>query len=543
MKATRALLILSLGALAAMQAVMLWRFEINWDEFLNLSMVYQHRRGELDELLQTVFVHLFGWLPAVSGNEAGQVIAARGLVAVFVLATVAAIYAIARRLTSAESALFAVLAYGAVSYVFNHALALRTDALATGVLMVALWLALSRAERWGAILLAGVLTGLAGALTIKSVFFVPSLVAVAALRAGSEAGRARALGAVALAGVAAGGTFVVTIAAHSLTFDDPASPLAFLDRTMTATLGDEPGSIFLRYAVPGLIDNAVIVVVALAGLVLAVRSAISGKGLAGTYALALALPVLTPLLYRDVYPYIYPMLLAPAAPLAALAFQAAARRASPLPGLAMIVIALGMAGLQFVRALPQDNAAQRRVLTEIGGLFDADTPYVDGRSMVASRPKVGLFMSVWGMTDYRRAGQPVMAEALAREAPAFLLETNWQLRAGDFTPAQSEAHPHGLLAEDVRVLERAFLPFWGPLRVAGARLPRGQGRFVLHRAGTYRVTGAGPVTIDGQAVAAGGSITLDAGSYSYRAGAPVELRLDIDRPGTPAPEGPLFKGF
>ncbi len=43
----RLLLQLLLAAVAVAQAILLVRFEVNWDEFLNLSMIYDHQRGEL----------------------------------------------------------------------------------------------------------------------------------------------------------------------------------------------------------------------------------------------------------------------------------------------------------------------------------------------------------------------------------------------------------------------------------------------------------------------------------------------------------------
>src|SRR5512145_509091 len=52
---------------------------INWDEFLYLSQIYEYLRGDLDLKLQTFHVHFFGWLPGVSVNEVDQVIAGRAV--------------------------------------------------------------------------------------------------------------------------------------------------------------------------------------------------------------------------------------------------------------------------------------------------------------------------------------------------------------------------------------------------------------------------------------------------------------------------------
>ena len=539
---TRRILLLGLALMALMQAVMLVRYEVNWDEFLNLSMLYDHRRGDLMELLQTGFIHLIGWVPVAADGEVGQVLAARGLVALFALATSWGIFTISRHMANTEAGLFAVLAYWSFSFVFVHGIELRTDAMAIGLLMPALWLAMKRAERWVAITVAGALTGLAGVLTIKAIFFVPSLVVIALVRAGTERGAGRAVASVLAAGGAALGVFLASVALHSLTFDTHASPLVFLDRTMSATLSEDEGSLFLHYAVPALVINALQVALGAIGLLIGLLSVISEQRRTGLYALGLSLPLFVPAAYRDVYPYVYPMLLAPLAPLTALAFAATERRSAVAPGLLAVGLLLLSVG-NLSREWSQTNETQRRVLAVVDTLFDKNSTYVDGRSMAASRPKVGLFMSAWGMKDYRRVGRPVMAEIIAEARPAFLLRTNWQLDFKRISPEEHDAHPYGLLVEDARVLRSAFVPFWGPLTLPGARIAAGEGRFDLHLAGTYRVTGKGPVTIDGTPVAQGETIALAAGDHTYRSDGATLLRLDLPVPESPPPEGPLFVGF
>src|SRR5262249_30472793 len=54
---------------------LLFRLNINWDEFLFLSKIHDYRRGDLASPLQTFYVHFFAWLPLVPGNEVTQVIA------------------------------------------------------------------------------------------------------------------------------------------------------------------------------------------------------------------------------------------------------------------------------------------------------------------------------------------------------------------------------------------------------------------------------------------------------------------------------------
>ncbi|MCI0430022.1 MAG: hypothetical protein L0210_05700, partial [Rhodospirillales bacterium] len=75
---------------------LLFRLNINWDEFFFLSKIYDYRRGELSGPLQTFYVHFFGWLPLVSGNEVTQIIAARGVMYAVGLGSCLLTYSIGR---------------------------------------------------------------------------------------------------------------------------------------------------------------------------------------------------------------------------------------------------------------------------------------------------------------------------------------------------------------------------------------------------------------------------------------------------------------
>jgi hypothetical protein len=61
------------------QVIGVVRRNINWDEFLFLSTIYRAARGEALPLLQTAYVHLFGWLPHVGSDEIDQVLVGRSI--------------------------------------------------------------------------------------------------------------------------------------------------------------------------------------------------------------------------------------------------------------------------------------------------------------------------------------------------------------------------------------------------------------------------------------------------------------------------------
>ncbi len=226
------------------------------------------------------------------------------MIAAFALVTSWAIWASARQLSSPAAALFAVFVYWSFSYVMLHGLALRTDTLAAAPIMVALWLVLTRGEQKWAVALAGLALGLAGAMTIKAIFFVPTLAIIAFVRAGEGRGWQAGIVSVMLAGIVSIAAFAAVIGLHALTFDTFANPIAFLGAHHAGNAGrHEPVRLpYLRV----LLDHRE------SGLLRASdgdslgcrpddgRTRAVGPGAIGV---ALLLPLLIPVFYRDMFPY------------------------------------------------------------------------------------------------------------------------------------------------------------------------------------------------------------------------------------------------
>lgn len=89
--AIRLVILCMLVAMAGMS----WTRNVNWDEFYFLSHVHANLDGRLDLPLQTVFVHAFGWLADVSGNEVDQIAIARLVMLGFFVASCLALHRIA----------------------------------------------------------------------------------------------------------------------------------------------------------------------------------------------------------------------------------------------------------------------------------------------------------------------------------------------------------------------------------------------------------------------------------------------------------------
>ncbi len=534
-------------------------YEVNWDEFLNLSMVYQHARGELHEVLQTIFVHGFGWVGIVSTNEVDQVIAARLMIYALGLGTATFLYLTSRRFMPTSAALFAVLCYLTFTFVLRQGNSLRTDQMAAFTLMFALWLIVRGPRRPPAAALAGLLIGLAGMITIKSIFYMPTVAVILLIRLlAAERRRPELFHGLAVAGAALL-SFAGFYLLHRLTFADPASTLAFLERTTGKTLVEPDFSNAVATFQVALLQNPVFWLASLGGflscIVQLARS--GGRDADRLTMLAFAAPLGSLLVYSESHVYFYPFILPPVAVLCGAGY--ASLRGSAGRGVATaapILLAVTL-GLQYVSCLKQDNAFQRETLEVVHRAFPEATAYIDRTSMVSAYPKRGFFMSVWGMTDYYRQGRPVMRDVLERDQPRFLLANRRMLDLDDLAPDEHGPEHAGLFKADVAILRQNFIRHWGPLYVAGKRIalpaapssaPSSASVEILV-AGRYTLEANAPVRLNGAQVEPGDTVGLAQGRHRLEAttASPAEVVLrwgdHLYSPARPAPVRPLFTEF
>ena len=103
------------------------------------------------------------------------------MLACAVVAAVCVVF-LARRLVDLEIALLCGLAYLTAGFVFTNAFTYRPDPVSAAALMSALCIFAYGRLSWLKVVIIGAFIGLAGALTIKSVFYAPCFAAVAWLR-------------------------------------------------------------------------------------------------------------------------------------------------------------------------------------------------------------------------------------------------------------------------------------------------------------------------------------------------------------------------
>lgn len=539
-------LLAALLCCVVMQAWLVFTQPINWDEFRFLADVHQLERRELTWPIQTFHAHLFGWLLWLPGNEIDQIIAARVVMLALECGTAALIYRCARRFASTEASLLAAVCYLSFSYVMQHGASFRYDPPVTFLLMSALSLMTLAQLRIRTTMLIGALVAVAAMITIKSVFYVPTLAALAWWRMVGADDRSLAWRNLALGGAFGGVTLAALYGFHVASMaPGHAAAQDLIAATTSKAIGQSnimPQAYLLRRSLLLSPLNWAILV----GGIVVVARAIARPGVqdrSNLIAMAsFALPLATLIFYRNAFPYYYAFMLAPVAVLAAPAAEAISKRWR-LEVVGALLAAIGL--VHGFLAISPVLATQRATVDAVHSIFREPVAYIDRCSMIGSSRKQGIFMSSWNTEVYRAEGKPIMRGILVSQRPAYVLVNSPMLEAA----LPRIGNDNRLLPEDAQVLRGNFIHHWGPVWVAGKRLVPGEGPtpFEVLIAGDYTLEAAEAVMIDGKPVAPGMVIRLDAGQHSLAASSrePVLLRWGdhLHRPRSAPPTGELFAPF
>jgi hypothetical protein len=477
------------------------RLNVNWDEFYFLSHVYSLLRGELDFILLGAYTHLFTWLTDVSGDEMRQIVVARWTMLCLLGITCWLIFQLGRRWLTGLPSVIPCFVYLSAMPVILHGGSFRYDSMLAPLSMAALALLASPLRRTWQDHAAGLLLGIAFAVSVKVVLFAPLYLSAIVFRdSGSTGPTVRGFPEISMTAIRVIFTgaivAVVLLALHSLSVTSSASDALVADAGSAArkTLFQTPWfprvaflEAYLRWQPLSWSLIAIGTVIALARRNFAVA----------TLALAL-LPIA---FYRNAFPYYYVVMLAPAVILAGYALQeimavVRSRASSWVASSLLVAVWLGLLyqGVGKVnRLLVDDQVIQQSLISGIHGMFPEPVNYIDRCGMISSFRKVNFFMSTWGMENYRAAGVPFMPGAIRDSRPAFVL-----VNTGALSPANRG--PGGLLPEDAELVERYYPTYWGPVRVAGGRAVldgSAAGKLHVPFADEYRVFASQPVLIDG----------------------------------------------
>jgi len=546
------------AGLLAYKVLLSTRLNINWDEFYFLSHVYSLLRGELNLVLLGAYTHLFTWIAGIDGDEIHQIIVARWTMLVLLGLTCWMIFQLGRRWLTGLASVIPCFVYLSAVPVLLHGGSFRYDSMLAPLSMAVLLLLVSSSHRAWRDYAAGLLTGVAFAITVKVVLFAPLFLAVVVFRdevgaAGTAAQRLREIVRTSMRVTVTGvGVAALLLFMHSLSVTPADMDTLVSDAGAAAskTLLETPWFPMFSYFEAYLRWQPLQWLLIGLGTVMALAHR---KFLVASLALAL-LPLS---FYRNAFPYYYVVMLAPAAILAGYAVQEVMALVRPKVSawvacalLATVWVGLLYQGIGKVdRLFVDDQVLQRSLLSGIHEIFPEPVNYVDRCGMVPSFRKVNFFMSSWGMESYRRRGEPFMPGSIGEHRPAFILEN---------TPALNPDRmgERGLLPEDRALVAEYYPRYWGPVRVAGASTTIDPLEPVTLRVpfpDLYRIRSNGPIRIDGVrredgeivSVPASG-VTVEAAQSSSRpAATSVTLFLAAANPPPPhdLPPWPLFSGL
>ncbi len=502
-EATQWVLALGCASLWTMKFWLISRLNINWDEFYFLSLVHAGSRGELAQGLQTFHTHLFAWLPGLSGDEITQIIAARVLMVALLGVNALLIQRLASRWYPPTAAWTAVLAFLALWPTLKHGGSFRADSLLLPLQLGALLILTDprRSDR-GRGLIAGMLLGIASAITIKAVLLLP---VVLVLGIGELREWRRGVQRLAWLAGAALSTAAILLGAHFLSITEQgATASRAVQGAWQKTIGESPWFPQMDVLQSMFREDRIFWLTAGFGLGWALWRRQWGPA-------ACAMALLPVVFYRNSYAYYYVVMWGPACITIAAAsaglLELISRRLPPLAGhmaVLSLAVLLGMLGASRLPSLlvPRQGA-QRELVAAVHSIFPNPVAYVDHSGMIASFRKANFFMSSWGVEGYIAAGQPFMPRAIARHQPPLLIANRPVLTPGTYNFGR-------LLPQDQRLIESGYLPYWGPIRIAGAATHLQDATTTTLRLplpGLYRLESPRPVRLNGSVMPSGAVFT------------------------------------
>jgi hypothetical protein len=522
-------LIVGIAAAVVMKFTLTARLAINWDEFYYLEIVHRYVRGELGVQFQTFYVHFFSWLPLLGWDEVDQIVTGRLIMAVLGTGTAFLIYIVARRFVSQCGALFALLAYLSVTAVVGHSASFRADPIVTFLSLLSVFAILCEPGGLSGAALAGLTMALGVMVTVKLALHLAVMGAILwCVAQGTREFTKMSMTFLASFSAA----FAVLYLLHDSTL--AAQP----DVNASAFLHTSASKVFFEGFFPRsseliqiTFSNPLFWLMMGEGATAAwtARQTKHDRSRSIWLPLVLALPVLTPIVYRNAFIYFYPVILAPASILVGFSFDkhlnAARKPNRPLAAAVVTILVIAQCtilALHNASRLGDRIHLQRQTIAQVRTIFPQSVHYIGGFGILAGYPRDGFFMSSWGLETYRRAGEPVFPMLVARDQPPFLLADSPSLYDA-MTSGVAVYEDRILLTEDAQFLRENYVPYWGMLFVAGKRLPASPGpaTFNIAISGEYRLDAATPLSIDGKRLEPGDSIVLAAGEHRIDFGGEV----------------------
>jgi len=503
-----------------LQIVVSFHHNLNWDEYYFLSHIYAFADGRLSEPLQTFHVELLRWLTWIPGSEADQLVDGRLFMMLCELGSLLCLYRLTCEFTSSDMALFAVAAWCGAGYALFHGASFRADPFAGFFMMASLVILMRTSCSWKQAAGAGLLGALGLLVTMKSVLFLPAFVGAFIWRWDREvadANKVVLLHFIIATSVLLGGLVLLwAFHVNNLIKPDTTAVPGNVDPSLSTYFDilDKvvlSQSVFPRspYILFWLTQSSLSVILCGLGL----WSATKHKRTMSTVAL-LATPLVSLIFYRNAFPYFFPFIMLPVATSAGLGTRCISRSIFRL----MILFVMGLSLLmRFGVGWNEDQSSQREIAEVAHMVFPEPVPYIDRNGMLPSFPKAGFFMSSWGVERYFASRTETLTQTIERKQPPLLI-----LNSPFLTQAvmpQLQLGVQALFAGDVATLRNNYIQHWGPIWVAGKRLPADATGFDILIGGTYTLECDGQRQIDRVMVACNAAVSLAQGAHRWAGGA------------------------
>ncbi len=514
----------------ATQAILVFVQRANWDEYYYLALIHDFQRGELTKALQTFHVYPFFWLTRLSGDELWQVEVGRLCMLAMFAGSCWLTYVSARTFASRVASAFAVLAFISIPDVLIHGASFRADPMAAFLTMIGVAILIRSKLDYRWLLVAGGSLVIAMLVTIKIVFFAPTLLAFVAWRWLHSTERSAMIKRLSIVAAASAAAFGILYFLHqnAVGFDHLAVSQDMVNSAANTTIVKQ--DTLSRHFLLRQSYNAPVQVILL--LLSIGTAALAGLGkrteksdrFLPLMMLALALPLFSLLFYRNAFPYFYPFILPSSMILVAWWIDRTGLRLKWLAVMAAIMTVAGLTSAWFGYYRNQDM--QERVIRSVHDIFPEPVHYIDRNSMIASFPKRGIFMSTWGLTSYVEAGQPIYEEILAKDTVPLLLLNSQALKEAVGDEVTNEPI-ETLLEPDRTILQDNYIAHSGPIWVAGKQLKVGpaaqQANFAVP--GRYTLEARSGILLDGQSVRPGAVVQINRGTRVLQSSQPQNITL------------------
>ena len=527
------ILILLILVFAVVYIFLIFRTNINWDEFSFLSRIYNYQNGRPVGTLQSFYVHLFGWLTNIKGWEIEQIISARFIQLIILFSCMGLLYAISRRFFSVTEALLTVFLVLSYTDIIRHGFSFRYDPICLFFFLLSLYLMLK--GKIISAVFAGLFLSLSFLTSIKTILYLPTIVALFVISIHSSKNRKQTIKIYLIFAFCSICWLSILYLWHSYMLSNTVLKLRLPQNLMKveasiSAAGSKvlwTGKFFPRstFIFRSFLENSGTWFVIISGFFLSIIHLFSSQD-RKRYSMVLSfiLPLSSLLFYRNAFSYFFVFIIPPALIISGVYFELSKyykkqghTNFAIILVLAPVIIATVNSAKLINYRLKDHIQSQRELITLIHKIFPEPVPYIDRNGMIASFPSVGFFMSTWGIEDYRKKNIPIMRSILEKQQPKFLIADTPILRIDDERWFGQDKSIYRLLDKDYNILKKNFIPQWGALYVPGKsfnQLSKGKMQmFEILIEGKYTVEADKDINIDGKHVVPGEVVLLTKGQH------------------------------